>query len=129
MVRPLPATTSPLGEHDTPVSRGRYEREKRARIDAENLLEQKSRELFETNERLQHALKKEREIAEMRVRFISTLSHEFRTPLTVIKASVERLAKIDSRDRASVEAKCEAIQSAVSRLTELVEKCTKPPAV
>lgn len=37
---------------DNPVSRGRYERERRARAEAEAVLEAKSRELYETNQRL-----------------------------------------------------------------------------
>jgi PAS domain S-box-containing protein len=37
-------------------------------------------------------LEKERQVAEMRTRFISVISHEFRTPLTAIIGSVELLA-------------------------------------
>lgn len=37
-------------------------------------------------------LEKERQVAEMRTRFISVISHEFRTPLTAIMGSVELLA-------------------------------------
>ncbi|TGD61316.1 PAS domain S-box protein [Tabrizicola sp. WMC-M-20] len=39
---------------DLPVSRARYDREKKARTAAEALLEAKSRELYETNQRLIH---------------------------------------------------------------------------
>lgn len=39
---------------DSPVSRARYDRERRARIAAESLLEAKSREVFEANQRLIH---------------------------------------------------------------------------
>ena len=40
------------GPGEKPVSRARYEREKMARVEAEALLETKSRELYEANQRL-----------------------------------------------------------------------------
>ena len=77
--------------HET-VSRSRYDRERRAREEAETLLEAKSRELFEANENLERlvaertaeltqALAAAREAGEMRARFLAVMSHEIRTPL------------------------------------------------
>lgn len=84
---------------DKPVSRRRYDREKRARQEAEHLLEGKSRELFEANETLRHqaenlermvqertaelqkALTAAEKAGEMRRRFLAVMSHEIRTPL------------------------------------------------
>ncbi len=42
------------------------------------------------------ALKKEKELSELRSRFISMASHEFKTPLTSINTSVELLEKYDN---------------------------------
>nr|WP_290227874.1 ATP-binding protein [Trichocoleus desertorum] len=50
----------------------------------EDVTEQKQAE-----QEIRHALEKERELNELRARFVTTVSHEFRTPLTVIVSSTE----------------------------------------
>ncbi|MDA5558859.1 ATP-binding protein [Shimia sp. MMG029] len=93
----------------TEVSRRRYDRQMRARQEAEGLLEAKSRELYEANQRLQKLLDtletavKERtqELEEARSAaesaneaksvFLASMSHEIRTPLNGILGMAQAL--------------------------------------
>jgi PAS domain S-box-containing protein len=73
-------------------------------------------------ERLEAELKKEKEIIELKERFISMVSHEFRTPLSVITLSCHMLE--DYRDRLSPEQnlrKLHEILEQTHQMTELLE--------
>ena len=96
---------------DAPVARRRYERERRARREAEELLEAKSRELFDANEelraqaaRLEEAVRErtadleraklEAEAAnEAKSAFIAMISHDIRTPLNGVLGMASALAE------------------------------------
>lgn len=105
---------------DDRVSRRRYEREQQARIEAEALLEQKSRELFLANQELaQHSAKLEQAVLERtadlrlaleraeaastaRSRFLATMSHEIRTPLGGLIGMIDLLT-MDETDEGKLE--------------------------
>ena len=72
-------------------------------------------------EELSKALAKERELRELKSRFVTMTSHEFRTPLTTILSSAELLQ--DYGDKWTQEKKLqhlERIQTAVKHMTELL---------
>ncbi len=50
-----------------------------------------------TEERMKESLEKEIELNDLKSRFVSTISHEFRTPLTSILASAELLQRYNSK--------------------------------
>lgn len=52
-----------------------------------NIRKKTEEELFQANEKLFLSLEKERDLGELKSRFISMISHEYRTPLTVILSS------------------------------------------
>jgi signal transduction histidine kinase len=69
-----------------------------------------------------HALAREKELNELKSRFVSMTSHEFRTPLTTILSSIEliqdygeRLPETEKKELTSV------IKQSVKRMTELLD--------
>jgi len=73
-------------------------------------------------EDIRRALAKERELSELKSRFVSMTSHEFRTPLATILSSAEMLQ--DYGDRLPAAEKTELvdhIKAAVSRMTRMLD--------
>jgi len=74
-------------------------------------------------EELQHALEQEIELNELKSRFVSMTSHEFRTPLSTILSSAELLEHYSHRwsDQKKVD-HLRRIQSAVKHLTGMLDE-------
>lgn len=71
---------------------------------------------------LRSALAKEKELGELKTRFVSMASHEFRTPLATIMATTETLAIYRSRmDEAQVAARLDKIRQQVTHLKDVMD--------
>jgi signal transduction histidine kinase len=77
--------------------------------------------LKKTQEKLKKALRKERELGELKSRFVSMASHEFRTPLSTILSSTYLLSKYTAtEDQAKREKHLDRIISSVNMLTDIL---------
>jgi PAS domain S-box-containing protein len=72
---------------------------------------------------LRNALARERDLSELKSRFVSMASHEFRTPLATILSSAELIEDHGARLPAAEQAEVIGlIKGAVKRMTEMVEQ-------
>ena len=114
------------------TSRMEMEQEKqRLNDELEEKVKQRTKELLKANVELEQAkekviesLNKERELSELKSRFVSTASHQFRTPLTVIHSNIDLLEmsmdnlKVDLKQR--FEKSFSRIKDETNRMTELM---------
>ena len=93
-------------------------------IIAENLLKASVVEREQLLVELEQSLAKERELSELRSMFVSTASHQFRTPLTVIQSGVEimemYLEDLPSEKQQRFQRQFKKIQGEVERLQYLM---------
>ena len=105
------------------IERRRAEAELRAlNVELERRVDDRTKELGETNARLLTALENEQEVGRLKSSFVSLVSHEFRTPLGIILSSSEilhlyfaSLAEPERREH------LDAIKGAVLRMSALME--------
>ncbi len=78
-------------------------------------------ELSQSKNELSRSLEKEKSLNEVKSRFVSTASHEFRTPLGTILSSVSLIQKYTTeKDQEKREKHIHRIKSAVNHLTEML---------
>lgn len=91
----------------------RFENEERRRT---------QEELYKAKEKLVRALEREIELSELKSRFITMVSHEYRTPLTVILSSTYILDRLyEMRSKAEFDAHVSRIQDSVKTMTKLLD--------
>jgi len=96
----------------------------------ENKVAQRTQELMDTLSKLEksrdeltNALSKERELSDLKSRFVSMASHEFRTPLSTILSSVSLIGKYtETEDQDKRDKHIQRIGSAVSNLTDILNE-------
>ena len=91
----------------------------------EQKVEERTAELKKTQEELSLALSKEKELGELKSRFVATVSHQFRTPLTVIQTNLALLAmKMNEAEgdlKRSMETVYTKVKHQIQRMTELMD--------
>ncbi|MBF0248068.1 MAG: PAS domain S-box protein [Alphaproteobacteria bacterium] len=96
---------------------------RRHRDRLEELVHDRTLELENKNSQLEIALESEKRYSALQQEFVSLVSHEFRTPLTIIDSSAQRLLRQKAElDAETLKDRVGKIRSAVSRMTILIEK-------
>jgi len=84
-------------------------------------LEKTNRSLFEAQQEIRKALQKEKELNELKSRFVTIASHEFRTPLSTVLSSASLIGKYKTTEDDDKRQKhVNRIKSAVSNLTAIL---------
>lgn len=101
----------------------RLNAELEAKVEERTLvLREALQELEKSQQELHEALDKERELNEIKSRFVSMASHEFRTPLSTVLSSAALLSKYTTADQQAVrERHIRKIKDSVKHLNDLLE--------
>src|SRR5829696_2576632 len=85
------------------------------------ILEEAIHELEKTKKELNNALEKEKELSELKSRFVSMASHEFRTPLATIMSSLSLVTKYGEMDDKEKQGKhITRIKTSINNLTDIL---------
>jgi PAS domain S-box-containing protein len=86
------------------------------------ILKEALQELEKSQQDLNEALNKEKELNEIKSRFVSTASHEFRTPLSTVLSSAALLSKyVKTEEQDKRERHVRRIKDSVKHLNDLLE--------
>ncbi|HYF02860.1 MAG TPA: PAS domain-containing sensor histidine kinase [Patescibacteria group bacterium] len=108
--------------HDITSRKIAEEELNKANVALEKRVADRTTELEKALERLEHALEKEKELGELKSRFVTMISHEFRTPLTSILSGVELLQRYSQHlTEDKREAMFRTIIESVHHMTHLLE--------
>ena len=95
-----------MGRREIELLTKARQRERAARKEAEAILEKKSLALYQSNnelgsvnKELKASLAREKELGELKSSFVTTASHQFRTPLSIIQANTELLEMFNSNGK------------------------------
>lgn len=88
---------------------------------AVGLANEMTRELQEKQRELLEALATERDALERQVRFVEMVSHEYRTPLAIIRANLDILEIKDGKGDRALHSNLSKMKRAVARLVEVLE--------
>jgi len=83
---------------DTQLKEKQYELRK-LNSELEEKVAERTLELKNKNKQLEKALSREKEVNEFKSRIATTISHEFRTPMTTIMSSAEIMERLISKDQ------------------------------
>lgn len=88
----------------------------------ENRVEQRTIELKRATEKIRKALEKEKELSELKSRFVSMASHEFRTPLSTILSSVSLMSRyVQANEPSKLEKHLNRIHGSVNHLKNILD--------
>ena len=86
------------------------------------IYKQQEDNLAKQGEALQIALTKEQEASHLQKQFIAMVSHEFRTPLTIVDGNAQLIERrIDTIEKSEIARRTKTIRAAVSRLVNMME--------
>tara|TARA_X000000950_G_scaffold40198_1_gene43623 strand:- start:18774 stop:20678 length:1905 start_codon:yes stop_codon:yes gene_type:complete len=72
---------------------------------------------------LELSLDQERELRQLQNQFVATVSHEFRTPLTIIDGTARRISRsLSKMDAGQISERLATIRSSVRRLSDMVDE-------
>jgi signal transduction histidine kinase/DNA-binding response OmpR family regulator/ligand-binding sensor domain-containing protein len=87
------------------------------------ILEEKTSEIVNQRDKLQEMVQKIEELSNVKQRFFTNISHEFRTPLTLILGSIEQLLnRQQDNDKSRINQAYETIQRSSRRILRLINQ-------